>query len=332
MIEILQIYKCDICGERCDPEEMLHKDYDTPDLRKDICASCLSRLTDDYFERLNAGEINSINDLKIQGSYKTAYKDNEKKEEKDTEAVAEQTESEESGPSVSYDTGESQRLEIPISEAASSGISHEHKEEITSLPVKRRGRPKGYKVIKKGSTEPASSGTSASPSPEAEETQATVRRRGRPKGYKAKKKTDEVIVPASTETIVSVPAEHSIGKASETAQKPETENIPESMRLEKLRNPEETEEQLDIYKKEAQADAGKNVDFGTAQALRDAGWTLHEIADYLHCSVGLIHENTHPAAEKKYHPLEWAKDNDSRLNEKIPTRANFLTEKENKHD
>lgn len=47
------------------------------------------------------------------------------------------------------------------------------------------------------------------------------------------------------------------------------------------------------------------VDKAKAQALRNAGWTLQQIADELHCHPGYISKVTVPAERKERKPLEW---------------------------
>lgn len=61
---------------------------------------------------------------------------------------------------------------------------------------------------------------------------------------------------------------------------------------------EETPEAPKISKRGA-------VDKAKAQALRNAGWTLQQIADELHCHPGYISKVTVPAETKARKPLEW---------------------------
>jgi len=55
------------------------------------------------------------------------------------------------------------------------------------------------------------------------------------------------------------------------------------------------------------------IDYGAAQALRDAGWTVEKIAKELGCSKASIFNNTHPADPKKAKLNEWNEDDIKRL-------------------
>lgn len=50
----------------------------------------------------------------------------------------------------------------------------------------------------------------------------------------------------------------------------------------------------------------KEIDAGTAQALRDNGWTITKIAEELGCSKSEVHRITHKPAEKRRFVNEWA--------------------------
>lgn len=51
---------------------------------------------------------------------------------------------------------------------------------------------------------------------------------------------------------------------------------------------------------------GKRWDVGKAQALRDAGWTLEEIAKEVGVTMKTIYANTTPRKARKKYPNEWA--------------------------
>lgn len=50
----------------------------------------------------------------------------------------------------------------------------------------------------------------------------------------------------------------------------------------------------------------EEIDWGAAQALRDAGWTITQIAKEIGSSKTMVHENTHKPAKKKRYVNEWA--------------------------
>lgn len=47
------------------------------------------------------------------------------------------------------------------------------------------------------------------------------------------------------------------------------------------------------------------MDKGKAQALRNAGWSVEQIADELRCTIEAVAENTCEAAVRTQKPLEW---------------------------
>lgn len=49
----------------------------------------------------------------------------------------------------------------------------------------------------------------------------------------------------------------------------------------------------------------EGIDWGTAQALRDAGWTIRKIADYLKTGEEVVLERTHEPKPRKKYENEW---------------------------
>lgn len=58
-------------------------------------------------------------------------------------------------------------------------------------------------------------------------------------------------------------------------------------------------------KEEKKEEKGK-IDWGKGQALRDAGWTLKQISEELHCSEQTVANHTVVHEKKKPKPFEWA--------------------------
>lgn len=65
--------------------------------------------------------------------------------------------------------------------------------------------------------------------------------------------------------------------------------------------PECAEEAIKVLKNWTKAGPDRKVDWGAAQALRDAGWTIEKIAKELGVSNTSVHRNTtRPKAKKTY--------------------------------